>query len=248
MVTREWAADVNFAQLMTINRIKITGFCSVLIFIFLLASCKNKKDKQFAWPGNIFLDYKIIANEGDDNLTILLHFRDKRDGDALEIPAEGSVQFDGELIQPDSAKMTGFFYELHKPIDRFAGKHEIVYTDINKVVYKEEFQFNPLLLVSPLPDTLGRQPLELKFSGADSTETIQVVYRDTSFNNEDSRILGKRGQLSFILDSTSFEGLNPGPVQFDFIKEQKRKLNSATGAGGQLISIYTIRREVYLKE
>ena len=113
----------------------------------LLISCTNtdKENVDKTDPDNIYFDYKVTAAEGNDNLTVLLQYRaGGEEGDGVSITEPGKIMLDGEILPPDSTKMSGTFYELHKPIAEFAGKHSIVYTDLIKRSTKKNSVFNPL--------------------------------------------------------------------------------------------------------
>src|ERR1700686_4421451 len=117
----------------------------VLLFlssIILFSSCGsneigNGKDVN---PQTIYFDYKIWGEEGKDDIVVLLQYRfGGVNGATLLLEDPSKVEFDGELIKTDSSRMTGAFYEVMKPVKDFTGPHTIVFTDVNKKQYKEEF-------------------------------------------------------------------------------------------------------------
>ncbi len=225
---------------MKINRI----FIYLILPCFILLSCKDKKDKLREME-NIYLDYKITGDEGYDNVTVKLQFKDIRDGDALHIPGEGFVELDGEKIIRDSSKLSGYFYELHKPLADFTGKHRIRFVNSNDKEYIEEFEFNTLQFISNLPDSLGKDSITFEFAGVGQDESLSVETTDTSFINNDLNLGGRKGN-KITLDSTELESIAPGPVQFEFSKTMKRRLTKNPG-GGQLLIIYNLKREYYIK-
>ncbi|MDP9229836.1 MAG: hypothetical protein M3O67_04070, partial [Bacteroidota bacterium] len=143
----------------------------VIFLLIMLVSCNsneigNGKDVN---PEAIYLDYKIWAEEGKPDVTILLQYRFGGPGGTtlvLEEPAK--VELDGELISVDSTKLTGAFYEIQKPVRDFVGKHTLIYTAIDKKEYKEEFNFKTFSLKNNLPDTLYRNQLVFELKGLDT--------------------------------------------------------------------------------
>src|SRR3982751_3699325 len=115
--------------------------CSILflgIIVLLLASCRSKDKKAHMDTENTWFDYQISGEEGDDNLTVKLQFKNGwEEGDAFSVDEPGKVVFDGQQLIADSAKMIGAFYEVNRPIDSFGGKHNIVFIDFNKNEFKE---------------------------------------------------------------------------------------------------------------
>src|SRR5258708_14631131 len=125
----------------------------LLAFVFLVvfASCRNNDAESVNIkninPERVYFDYKIWAEEGNDSLTILLQFRyNDENGPSLALEEPCKVEMDGEEIGKDSSKITGAFYELIRPMDKFTGPHHIIFTDINKKEYKESFSFQPISL------------------------------------------------------------------------------------------------------
>ncbi|MBC7874289.1 MAG: hypothetical protein H7Y01_09855 [Ferruginibacter sp.] len=228
----------------------------IIFFIALinLLACNIKKEDKKADPDSIYFDYKVTAEEGDDNLTILLQYRDGGEqGDAMSIGEPGKVMLDGEVLTPDSTRMTGTFYELHKPINGFSGKHSIIFTGIDKKEYREEFYFEPVSLLTPIADTIHRldliaDPVIIGFSGLDREDYIRVVLTDTTYYNDGiNRVDSVRnGQLT--LTKADLEELADGPVQLEFIREYERPVKNGTGEGGRLLITYRLKRGFFLKE
>src|SRR3979490_656544 len=99
---------------------------SLFLFIF---SCKNEiggsKDVN---PQNIYFDYRIWGEEGKDNITCLLKYHfNGQNGVSLLLDEPSRVELDGEVVRADSAKLSGVFYEIQKPLNDFTGKHIITF-------------------------------------------------------------------------------------------------------------------------
>lgn len=214
--------------------------------VFSFIACNTKKDKEYnANPGAIYFDYEIIGKEGDDNLTVILQYRDGgKEGDAVAV---NKVMLDGEIIMGDSAKMTGFFYELHKPISSFSGKHHIVFTDADNNEYKEEFEFQPVVLLTPIADTMQKAELVFAFQGLEAEDHIRLVLTDTSFYNDGINMISTVINDKLVITQSDLENIAPGPVQLEFIREYERPVKTGTEAGGRLLITYSLKREFFLK-
>lgn len=229
--------------MINMNRLYLFVF-SVSSILFL--NCNNKKGSDEVNPDAVYFDYQITGKEGDDNLTVLLQYRDGgQDGDAVSM---GKVILDGELLPADSAKMSGIFYELHKPIAEFAGKHSIVFTDINKKEYKEDFSFQPIFLLTPVTDTAQRSDLVFEFEGLEAKDFIRVVMTDTSFANNGINRVDAVSNGRLVITKDDLETLANGPVQVEFIREYEKPVKNGTDEGGRLLITYSLKREFFLKD
>lgn len=224
------------------NRLLSLLLISSTLYFF---ACNNKKDKNYEpKPEAIYFDYQITGKEGDDNLTVMLQYRDGgEDGDAIAV---GKVILDGEIVTVDSAKMTGFFYELHKPISSFSGKHTIVFTDADQKEYKEEFEFQPVDLLTAIADTIKKNELVFSFQGMEAEDYIRVVLTDTSFYNDGINVVSTVSDGKLVISQSDLENITPGPVQLEFIREYERPVKNGTEAGGRLLITYSLKREFIL--
>lgn len=229
----------------------MSQFFSLLFIIYSIFffACNNKDDTgKSVDPDDLYFDYKIAGEEGNDTITILLQYRVAGiEGDAISISEIGKAELDGEPVPEDSTKMSGKFYEMYKPVSVFTGKHHIVFTDHDKKIYKEAFDFQPFTLLTQVADSLQRGKLVFEFGGLKPEESMTVLMTDTSFINEGiSRVYKVQGGRLEITQ-TELESLSNGPVQLEFIKEQERPLKNGTGTGGRLMIIYRLKREFFLK-
>jgi hypothetical protein len=218
--------------------------------LLFFISCRNKdQNAGEAGPDNIYFDYKITGQEGDDNLTIMLQYRnDDEEGEALTIKEPGKVVLDAETLTHDSSKMNGPFYETHKPITAFSGSHTIVFTSAGNKEYKEEFNFRPLTLIAAIPDTIQRGELVFDFEGLESEDYVRIVLTDTSYFNDGINRLDTVVNGQIILSKTDLENIANGPVQLEFIREYERPVKKGTDSGGRFQITYSLKREFILKD
>lgn len=228
-------------------------YTTTLLFsiIVLLLSCTDtdKENIDKTNTDNIYFDYQVTAAEGNDKLTVLLQYRiGGEDGDGISITDPGKIMLDGELLPADSNKMSGTFYELHKPIAEFSGKHSIAFTDLNKKEYKEDFSFQPVVLLTTIADTAQRNNLVFEFDGLEAKDYIRVLMTDTSFANNGINRVDAVINGRLVITKADLESLANGPVQLEFIREYEKPVKNGTDEGGRLLITYSLKREFFLKD
>jgi len=225
-----------------------TIFFSILVLLINCTSA-DKKNGSATDPDNLYFDYQITAAEGNDNLTVLLQYRaGGEDGDGVSMADPGKIMLDGEMLLADSSKMTGTFYELHKPIAEFSGKHSIVFTDSNKKEYKEDFSFQPIFLLTRVADTAHRNNLVFEFEGLEAKDFIRVLMTDTSFANNGINRVDAVSNGRLVITKDDLDALANGPVQLEFIREYEKPVKNGTDEGGRLLITYSLKREFFLKD
>jgi hypothetical protein len=227
------------------------SFSTLILTLFFISSCTsneiaNSKDVN---PDAVFFDYEIWAEEGKDDVTVNLQYRmGGPNGTTLVLDEPSEVMLDGEKLQPDSAKFSGAYYELQKPTASFTGKHSIVFTDLNKKEYKEEFEFTPFNISPDVPAVLRRGDLVFNLKGLEPVDYIRVLFTDTSFISKDINEVDtiKNGQL--VISAERLSTLKNGPINFQLYKELEKSVKNGTREGGKLSITYGLKREFELKE
>jgi hypothetical protein len=225
---------------------------AVLLFSFFFSSCNSNEvgSSKDVNPESIFFDYQVRGEEGNDVVTVLLQYRFAgENGTTLTLDGSSSVKLDGQLITGDSSKMTGAYYEVQKPVAEFSGKHSIVFANIDKKEYKEEFNFQPMRLLTAIPENLQRgEDLVLELGGLQAEEYVRVLLTDTAYANEgiERTDTVKNGRL--IITNTELEALADGPIQLELIKERETPIKNGTKEGGRLSVSYGLKREFVLKD
>ncbi|HWJ92537.1 MAG TPA: hypothetical protein VNR87_15575, partial [Flavisolibacter sp.] len=152
----------------------------------VLAGCVNHERAPKNNEGTLYFDYKISGEEDLDNVTILMQFRrGGPEGEAVSLQPPAQVELDGQVIAPDSAAMSGVFYEADRPLDEFEGGHTILFTDQNRKKFKEEFVFSRFS-IEDLPEKVQRGPFVIRLGGLPEQDTrLHVVMVDTAFETND---------------------------------------------------------------
>ena len=221
------------------------------ISIFFLFSCnsdeiRNSRDVN---PDALFFDYEIWADESKEDVTVNLQYRmGGKNGTTLILNEPSKVMLDGEQLKVDSAKVTGAYYEVQRPLTSFAGKHTISFTDLNKKEYNEEFEFKPFSLEPDVPSTLNRGDLVFNFKGLDTLDYLSVILTDTSYTSHDINDIDtvRNGRLTIRGDRLS--ALINGPIHLQFYREQILPLRKPTKEGGKFLITYGLKRNFELKD
>jgi hypothetical protein len=228
--------------------------CFALLFlssVILFSSCTSNEISNIrdVDPQTIYFDYKVRGEEGNDDIAVLLQYRfGGVNGTTLVLEEPSKVELDGELIRTDSSRMTGAFYEIMKPVKDFSGNHSIVFTDINKKQYKEEFNFQPIALRTTVPPVIRRGDLVFELEGLNPVDYVRVLLTDTSFRSEGINRVDTVKNGRVILHKADLETLVNGPVHLELIKENERPVKSRTDEGGLLSISYGLKREFVLQE
>lgn len=223
--------------------------------IFLFGSCRDDRSGS---PGDIsmladvnmediFLDYRISAEEGDNNLNIVLQFRDgSEDGRTLVVGDAGKVELDGEPLIADSAELSGAFYEIQKPINAFSGEHKIILSGPGGKEFSETFVFYPMTLNTPIADTMRREDWVLELGGLEKVDYVRVVMVDTSFINEGINRVDTVYGGRLLIRRADLEELHNGDIHLELYRENERPTRNGGEAGGRFSMTYAIKRDFIL--
>ncbi len=236
-----------------------TGSCCMIrpIAIFLLfpfifiQACMDSTtgNNKKVDPEDIYLDYKVWGEEGNDSVTVMLQFRFGGEyGPTLKIAEPGKVTLDGENVPVDSTLMTGPFYQVSKPVKTFRGRHTILLNSANKRKYKVDFVFRPFVLKTILPGSVSRNRLDFEFEGLDKTDHMRVLLTDTSFLSEGINRFDTVRNNRLSISREELIKLVKGPIQLQFIKEDGRVIENGAPEGGFISVVYSLRREFFLKD
>ena len=224
----------------------------VVVFAFIIAilSCTNRDQiKSNTNYDQVYFDYSITAEEGNENVTCVFQYKyGGEDGKAINIEPS-KVELDGQRIETDSAKLSGFFYEVQKPLDSFAGKHSIVFTTPDNKKYWNEFNFSPFTLERPLPGKLERKPFSIQLKNFPRTEkAVRLLLLDTAFESSgfNDLVPVKNGVIQ--VDKNILNSVRRGPVVLELYSEQEIPLRQRTFAGGRISITYALKTEFDLTD
>lgn len=229
------------------NRSIIFALAALCVFF---SSCNDNEigGSKDVNPETIWFDYQISGEDSTNDITVMLQFRFAgKNGTTLVLDDPSKVELDSEIIKADSSKMTGAFYEIMKPVKEFAGKHKIVFTNINGKQYKEEFSFQPIALITKLPGEIERGNLQFELDGLSHTDYVRVLLTDTAFRSEGINRVDTVKNGRIIITKKDLETVVDGPVQLQLIKEDEKPVKNGTPEGGRIAISYGLKRSFILK-
>lgn len=224
--------------------------CKTIVVLFLgiaaiVTGCKNKDKvvKNGIDADWIYFDYTVTAEEGNENVTCVFQYKSyDAEGRAINIEP-GKVELDGQELQSDSAKLSGFYYEVQKPVDSFAGKHAIVFTNADGKEYKNEFDFSPFS-TEDIPAKIQREPFTIQLKNFPATEkSVRLLLLDTAFASSGFNDLVPVIDGKVQIDESILRSVKIGPINFELYMEQEVPLKQTTKAGGMVSITYGLRRE-----
>jgi hypothetical protein len=221
-----------------------------LFLIFMLPACNdNDNIRQLDTPEQpLYLEFKIWGEEEKETVTCLLQIRSEGpNGTALLLEPPAMVELNGEVMEADSAGLSGIFYEMSLPLREFSGKHTIRFTSMNGKVYEEEFEFSAFRLAHALRGEIPSQPFSIKIEGLPAREThLTLALTDTAYSTNDvhERVMVKDGELN--ITSEMLQKLRKGPVMMEILLDEERPLRLGNHRG-KLATSYSLDREFVLE-
>lgn len=197
----------------------------------------------------IYFDYNLTGYEDIEEVTLRLQYKFAGpNGTTLLLTDPSQVTLDGVVIKPDSTKMSGVYYEVIKPKDKFTGDHVIEFTDHNKKTYTEKFSYTPFGIQYNLPDTITTERLVINLTGLKPIDYVNVLLTDTVFTNSGVNRIDtvKNGEL--IITKADLDKLTKGPVYLDLQKEENLPVKNGTNEGGKFNKHFSARKAFLLVE
>jgi hypothetical protein len=216
----------------------------------LIISCNNNEigDSEDVNPDAIYFDYRVWGDEENGDITVKLQYRFAGpSGTTLVLKDPSKVELDGKVIKADSSKMSGAYYEVIKPVKDFAGKHTIVFTDVNGKEYKEEFSFQPIRLKTKVPAVINRGDIILELNGLAPEDYVNVMLHDTASFSEGINRIDTVKNGSITITKEDLDRLADGPVYLEILKEDEKRVKNGTREGGRLSISYGLKRQFELR-
>lgn len=216
----------------------------VWVLALLLAGCNGMEQKppEKSRVSDVFISYTITGDQEKESVTCMMQFRlGGPDGKGMLLENGAGISLDGEVLSPDSARLSGVFYETERPLSGFEGKHAIVYTDAAKNKFTENFSFQPFQL-SSLPETADRRGFDVQLGNFPKRRTrVQLMLTDTAFRTNDviESVMVTDGKLP--VTPAMLSKLRTGPVFVEIYREEDRPLQQIPGAGGRIRISYGVR-------
>ncbi|HEY6955397.1 MAG TPA: hypothetical protein VI385_09140 [Flavisolibacter sp.] len=221
------------------------------VFLLLGLALVGCKDKDKAYNGTkfdqVYFDYAVTAEEGDEDATCVFQYKyGGEEGRAMNIePAK--VELDGKAVESDSAKLSGFFYEVQRPIDSFAGKHLVAFITPDGKEYRNEFDFTPFTIEGDLPERVKKKPFTIQLHNFPPGEKqVRLLLLDTAFESRGFNDLVPVLNGKVNINSEVLTTVKKGPVVLQLYSEQENPLKQKTLVGGKISISYGLKRQFEL--
>lgn len=225
---------------------RISLFAALLLTFCACSNNENQPAAETAEPPEIWVQYKVWAEEGDSLVAGMLQFfTDSTMEQTLRLEQPSGIALDGQQLAADSAAMVGAYYEFQAPAQQFAGTHQLKFTDLDKNVFTDNFSFYPFRLDEKFPAVLSVQDHRLELDGIPDGSAVRVVLTDISGDGQGINELVQVNDGSVLLPAAYWQQLAPGPVIVHLSAEEERPLESRLQ--GQLLVTYGVSRVVELK-
>lgn len=197
----------------------------------------------------LFFNYSITAEEGKEWVTCKFEYRYGRaKGKAVSPGAGSKVMLDGELLQPDSTKFAGVYFEANRQAAGFEGSHEVVFIAPDGKKLAEQFSFRPLRLSAEPGATVSRKAFQIALQDFPEGGKLQLIMIDTSFESPDvNEELQVRGGQVTVTEQLLKKVVN-GPIILELHQETSRPLGQKTRAGGRFTLYSSLKREFDLTD
>jgi len=237
----------------TLSQIVMMSFSKECLFLILtvvvfVAACRNKdrllKEAKY---DQLYFDYSVTAEEGDETVACVFQYRSGgEEGKATNIePAK--VLLDGNRVETDSAKLSGFFYEVQRPIDSFAGKHSIVFITPDDNEIRNEFEFFPFTVGKGLPERIKKKPFTIELKGFPKGErSVRLLLLDTAFESAGFNEMVPVIDGKVNIDAHILSSVKTGPVVLQLVSEEELALRRKNAVIGKISITYGLKREIQL--
>ncbi len=226
------------------------NFLKIFPLLFLtLLSCNEGEEVvvQKDDAVRLYIEAKIWGDEEKETLTCLLQVRKiGPNGKAILLPAPASVALDGEVLEADSAGLSGVFYEKNLGAEGFSGIHSLRFTSPEGTIYEQEFEFNRFRLADEVMGEMPGSPFTIKLVNLpDGNIRANLSLVDTSFatNDVNEKVMVRSGNLEITPQMLS--RLNPGPVMMEILLEDEVPLRMGIHHG-RITTSYSLNREFIL--
>jgi len=200
-------------------------------------------------PNDVYFDYIAWGDEETGNIILKLQFRAGGPNQrAMLLQTPSSIMLDDQVLQPDSTKFAGPYYEVIVPASDFGGDHSIVFTDNQNKKYTTHFEF-PVVRFKSEPDSvIGRKDLALELEGLKPEGHIRVLMTDTSFYGRGIEKIDSFDNKPLVITREDLRELKNGPVYLELFREEDKELPETMTAGGRFYLSYSLNRSFILKD
>jgi hypothetical protein len=223
---------------------------AILLVPLLFLDCTNREIRhEMPDPNNIYLDFIAWGDEESGNITVKLQFRaGGPNQQSVVLQAPSQVMLDSLVLEPDSTKFTGPYYELITPAAEFGGTHTIVFTDNQNKEYRTRFEFPVMRFTTEPPAIIGRNDLLLELEGLSSGGQVRVLMTDTSYYGRGIEKVDSIDGEPLSISRQDLYNLKSGPIYMELFREEDKALEETMRAGGRFYLSYSLARSLVLND
>lgn len=213
--------------------------------LLTLASCASNEigQSQDVKQETIYQQYDVTYDENDNKTELVAQFRFAGvNGTTLVLNKPSKFEVDGIELKVDSNDFSGAFYKTDIPVNTSFGKHQLVFTDIDKKKFENGFSIAPFRLVN-VPAVVSRlAPATIQFEApplqADDYVEIISDNTDSSFT---IRHMGTDSGSSIIIPVEQLQRQKGATFSISAMLYRKVALSQQSKEGGQIKIIQTTK-------
>jgi hypothetical protein len=221
------------------------GFLYFFLLVIFSSSCTNPENKEEkpVVTGPLYYSLNIWGEEGNDSVNCLLQFHSRGIDGPVIFPGENAiVQLDHEPLKADSAKLSGPYFDLRKPIVGFDGIHLLQFSATGTKMIRVPFEFHAFHPSPGWPGSINKGIYQLKLENfPQKPSVIRLSLVDTSFDTNDfnEMVTVEDGKLR--ITASMLRELTPGPISMEITREEEKR-----DKNGRIWISYSFRREFEL--
>lgn len=218
--------------------------------LLLFGSCASNEIGQSKDVNQetIYQQYDVSYDENDDKTEVQAQFRFAGvNGTTLVLNEPSKFTLDGELLKVDSSEYSGAFYKTVIPGKSSLGKHRLIFTNIDRKRFENEFSIEHFGLAE-LPATFSKSaPAMVRFEApllreADYVE-LNAAHTDSSFT---IRHLATEPGNSFSIPVEQLQRQKGREFSLSAILYRKVPLSQQAKEGGE-ITVTQVTKPVTIK-
>lgn len=209
---------------------KLSSILPALVALLMISSCASNEIGQSRDINQetIYQQYDVDYDETENKVEVMAQFRFAGiNGTTLVLNEPSKFECDDEIVKVDSSDFSGAFYKTGFLGKTAMGKHRLLFTDIDKKKYENEFSIEVFRLVD-IPAAISKSDSVIISFEAPALQ--QDDYIELATDNTDS---------AFTLKHAATDPGNNIIITAEQIKRQK----------GKSLSLYaTLYRKIPLKQ
>lgn len=223
----------------------IRALLCIIVTMTIFISCKDDQaepttEVEKERGSGIYYDIKLTGEE-NGMVTLMIQLRN---GSRLAKGKRGELILDGEILEADSTRFTGIYYEKRWPITEFEGNHNLLHREGKTDLAVFDLTLEPLSLATPLPVEVKAKPFTIYLENAGEGDKVQLIMTDTNFESPDVNrdVDIAAGKIS--INEAMLSRIRTGDILLELVREHKTRLDDTLR--GMITKTYSLRRNFEL--